>query len=183
MALSRDEEVALVRRALAGDESAEERLVTGHLGLVKTLARRHRGRGVDDDDLVQIGLLEVLLTIRRFEPERGLRISTLATIRCLKAMRAAVAKAERAWSGRVSLDRLGGHPARPAADLDSAMLLDEVAAAIGELTIAEREVLDRHFGSGAWTYRRIGLAMGRSKPAVGRLKRKAVSKLRLRLVA
>lgn len=56
----------------------EDQLVRSQLGLVWRLARQHRVRGVDLEDLVQEGALGLLEAIRRFEPRRGVRLSTYA---------------------------------------------------------------------------------------------------------
>jgi RNA polymerase sigma-B factor len=54
-------------------------LVEIHLPLVRYLAHRFNGRGEPTDDLLQIGIIGLLQSIDRFEPERGLEFSTFAT--------------------------------------------------------------------------------------------------------
>jgi RNA polymerase sigma-32 factor len=56
----------------------EARLVASQTGLVWKLARSHRLRGPDLEDLVQEGLLGLLVAVRRFDPGRGVRLSTYA---------------------------------------------------------------------------------------------------------
>jgi RNA polymerase sigma-32 factor len=77
--LSRDDELRLVdeyRRT--GDSHLEERLVRAQLGLVQQLSRGHHAAGVDAEDLQQEGALGLLQAIRRFDPRRGVRLSTYA---------------------------------------------------------------------------------------------------------
>ena len=45
----------LLKRALAGDEIAVSTLMENNLGLVRSIALRFRDRGVEYEDLVQIG--------------------------------------------------------------------------------------------------------------------------------
>ena len=72
------EERELARRAEAGDEEALHRLVTSHLRLVIAIARRYRGWGLPMNELIQQGALGLVRAVRRFDPERGVRLSTYA---------------------------------------------------------------------------------------------------------
>lgn len=55
----------------AGDHSARQRLIELYLPLVRSLARRYRLAGVEQDDLVQAGSIGLINAIDRFDPERG----------------------------------------------------------------------------------------------------------------
>jgi RNA polymerase sigma-32 factor len=74
--MSAPEEQALAARARDGDRAAAERLVKAHYGLVVRTAMRLRGRGCSFEDLLQQGQLGLLIAIRRFDPTRGVRLST-----------------------------------------------------------------------------------------------------------
>lgn len=76
--LARDEEAELVRRAEAGDGEALRRLVGSHLRYVIKIARRYRGWGLPMNELIQQGTLGLVQAVRRFDPERGVRLSTYA---------------------------------------------------------------------------------------------------------
>lgn len=76
--LTGDEERDLLVHAQAGDRRAQQRLVMAHHGLIVRAAARLRARGCTFDDLLQQGRLGVLLAIRRFDPRRGVRLSTYA---------------------------------------------------------------------------------------------------------
>jgi RNA polymerase sigma-B factor len=56
-----------------------ERLIESHLPLVRTLARRHAGRGESLDDLVQIGAIGLIKASERFDASRGVAFATFAT--------------------------------------------------------------------------------------------------------
>jgi len=64
----------------AGDSAAGEQLMLHNWRLVVSLAMRYRNRGVELEDLIQLGNLGLWETVRRWEPERGLRFSTYAVI-------------------------------------------------------------------------------------------------------
>ena len=77
--LTAAEEQDLARRWAAGDRVAYERLYQQNQPLVASIARRYQGQGVDLADLLQEGGLGLLTAIGRFDPARGLKLSTSAT--------------------------------------------------------------------------------------------------------
>lgn len=68
----------LISAAQLGDKSAKERLVTENSGLIWSVARRYFGRGVDADDLYQLGCVGFLKAIDGFDLEYGTQFSTYA---------------------------------------------------------------------------------------------------------
>jgi RNA polymerase sigma-32 factor len=76
--LAPSEEMELARRAEAGDQEALHRLVASHLRFVIAIARRYRGWGLPMNELIQQGTLGLLQAVRRFDPARGVRLSTYA---------------------------------------------------------------------------------------------------------
>ncbi len=73
-----DENLIYLERYAAGDSSAEDELVQRNSGLVNGIAHRFRGRGVEFEDLVQIGNIGMLKAIRSFDLSRGNAFSTYA---------------------------------------------------------------------------------------------------------
>lgn len=57
---------------------ATERLIELNSGLVRNIAMRFRDRGVDMEDLLQIGTIGLIRAIRSFDAERGTQLSTYA---------------------------------------------------------------------------------------------------------
>lgn len=72
----------LIEKAQQGGEyeaaQATEELILLNRGLVKNIALRFRERGLDFDDLMQIGTIGLLKAIRSFDLERGTCFSTYA---------------------------------------------------------------------------------------------------------
>lgn len=68
----------LLRRAQSGDREASEALVIGNSGLIWSIARRYFGRGVDPDDLYQLGCLGFLKAVEGFDLDYGTQFSTYA---------------------------------------------------------------------------------------------------------
>lgn len=68
----------LLRRAREGDKSAKDALVSANLGLVHHIVKRFIGRGVETEDLFQIGSIGLLKAIEHFNMELGVQFSTYA---------------------------------------------------------------------------------------------------------
>lgn len=62
----RDNE-ALLKKAQAGDEKAFEEIISSNMGLVKRIALKFTDRGVDFEDLVQIGAIGMIKAVRSFD--------------------------------------------------------------------------------------------------------------------
>ena len=67
-----------LRRAQAGDKAAREGLVQENIGLVKSIVSRYTARGVDKEDLYQIGMVGLLKAIDYFDLNYDVRFSTYA---------------------------------------------------------------------------------------------------------
>ncbi len=77
--LEQHEELELSRKwRETGDISAAHRLVTSHLRLVAKIAFRYRGYGLPIGDLIAEGNIGMMQAVKRFEPEKGFRLSTYA---------------------------------------------------------------------------------------------------------
>ncbi len=61
-----------------GDEKSLHRLTNAYMRLVVAVARRHKGYGLPEADLIQEGAIGLMQAANRFEPERGFRFSTYA---------------------------------------------------------------------------------------------------------
>lgn len=68
----------LIHLAQAGDRDAAEKLVTENAGLIWAVARRFLGRGVETDDLYQLGCMGFLKAVDGFDPSFGTQFSTYA---------------------------------------------------------------------------------------------------------
>jgi len=90
-----ERERRLLRAARRGDSGARERLVTGHLGLVRQVASRYRGVGLPFDDLVQEGSIGLLEAIDRFDPRRQPCFEAFARFRIRRAIRNALTEQAR----------------------------------------------------------------------------------------
>ncbi len=77
--LSAEEEVALGRRwKEREDVDAARQLVLSHLRLVVAVSRNYLGYGLPHADLIQEGNVGLMKAVRRFDPERGVRLVSFA---------------------------------------------------------------------------------------------------------
>ena len=70
--------VELIARSRAGDPKAADRLVEENTGLIWAVAKRYFGRGVEPDDLFQLGSIGFLKAVEGFDPAFGTQFSTYA---------------------------------------------------------------------------------------------------------
>ena len=77
--LTREQERDLAERIRNGDEEAKEEMIVSNLRLVISIAKRHRGRGLDLMDMIQEGSVGLMRAVEKFNPEKGSKLSTYAT--------------------------------------------------------------------------------------------------------
>jgi len=77
--LSAEEEQRLARKFRSEDDvEAARQLVLSHLRLVVAIARGYMGYGLPQGDLIQEGNIGLMKAVRRFDPERGVRLVSFA---------------------------------------------------------------------------------------------------------
>lgn len=70
--------ISLIEKAQNGDQNAVETLILENNGLIWSIVRRYIGRGIDSDDLYQLGSLGFIKAIRGFDINYGTQFSTYA---------------------------------------------------------------------------------------------------------
>ena len=68
----------LIRLAQTGDHEASERLVNENSGLIWAVVKRFTGRGIETDDLYQLGCLGFIKAVNGFDLNFGTQFSTYA---------------------------------------------------------------------------------------------------------
>ncbi|MEA3070350.1 MAG: polymerase sigma-32 factor, partial [Alphaproteobacteria bacterium] len=61
-----------------GDRDAADKLVTSHLRLAVKIAMGYRGYGLPISELISEGNIGLMQAVKRFEPDRGFRLTTYA---------------------------------------------------------------------------------------------------------
>ena len=76
--LSQEETIELLKKAKLGDEDAKNRLVAGNFPLIKSVLKRYQFKGVEYDDLYQLGCVGFLKAINNFDEKFNVKFSTYA---------------------------------------------------------------------------------------------------------
>ncbi len=76
--LTREEEIALARKAARGDEKARQHLIKANLRLVVKIARRYAHLSLSLLDLVEEGNLGLMRAVNKFDVRKGNKLSTYA---------------------------------------------------------------------------------------------------------
>lgn len=143
--LTPEHESALARRLRdEQDLSAARELVLSHLRLVVSVARQYLGYGLPHADLIQEGNVGLMKAVKRFDPERGVRLVSFAVhwikaeiheyiVRNWRMVKVATTKAQRKLFFNLRSMRPDGQT------LDSKQV-DEIAAHLNVRTEDVREM-------------------------------------------
>lgn len=74
--LSHEETLALIKLAQAGDERAKNTLIEENSPLVKSVIKRFIGKGIEYDDLYQLGCLGFIKAVNHFDTNFNVKFST-----------------------------------------------------------------------------------------------------------
>ena len=73
-----DHTIALIQKSHEGDKAAREQLVEENVGLIWCVVKRFYGRGIENEDLFQIGSIGLLKAIDKFDLSYDVKFSTYA---------------------------------------------------------------------------------------------------------
>lgn len=152
-----------IRAAQSGDREAAGRLIEENSGLIWSIAKRFFGRGVDADDLYQLGCVGFLKAIDGFDESFGTRFSTYAVPKIsgeirrflrddgtVKVSRGIKEQAAQIKSARLALEqRIGREPNISELAAETGFSPEEIAFA--EVATGPAESLQRETGEDGFT--------------------------------
>lgn len=77
--LTKEQEIALFKKIVAGDKKAQQEMIEANLRLVVSIAKKFQGRGVSMLDLISEGNIGLMKGIGRFKLSYGVKLSTYAS--------------------------------------------------------------------------------------------------------
>jgi len=158
-----DERLELIRRARNGEREASERLVEENAGLIWSVARRYFGRGVEPDDLYQLGCVGFLKAIEGFDIGYGTQFSTYAVPKisgeirrflrddgAVKVSRSVKEQAAKIRQARILLEqRIGREPKMSELAAETGLSPEEIAFA--ETATGPADSIQRESGEDGFT--------------------------------
>lgn len=152
-----------IRLAKNGDTEAAGRLVEENSGLIWSVARRFFGRGVDADDLYQLGCVGFLKAIEGFDESFGTKFSTYAVPKisgeirrflrddgAIKVSRSIKEQAAQIRQARITLEqRLAREPTMSELARETGFTPEDIAFA--ETATGPAESLQRESGDDGFT--------------------------------
>ena len=150
----------LLEAAVQGDEQACEQMLRDNSGLIWSIVRRYYGRGVEPDDLYQLGCLGFIKAVKGFDLTFGTQFSTYAVPKiageirrflrddgAVKVSRSVREQAAMIFAARERLkNALGREPVLSELSEEAGLRPEEIAQC--ELAVAEPESLQRETGDG-----------------------------------
>ena len=150
----------LLEAAVQGDEQACEQMLRDNSGLIWSIVRRYYGRGVEPDDLYQLGCLGFIKAVKGFDLTFGTQFSTYAVPKiageirrflrddgAIKVSRGIREQAATIFAAREKLkNTLGREPVLSELSEEAGLRPEEIAQC--ELAVAEPESLQRETGDG-----------------------------------
>ena len=158
-----DTRIELIRRAQQGERAASQRLVEEIAGLIWSVARRYFGRGVEPDDLYQLGCVGFLKAIEGFDTGYGTQFSTYAVPKIsgeirrflrddgtVKVSRGIKEQAAKIRQARVVLEqRIGREPKMSELSAETGLSPEEIAFA--ETATGPADSIHRESGEDGFT--------------------------------
>jgi RNA polymerase sigma-B factor len=150
-----------------GDVRARHELVERMLPLVRHIARRYADRGEPMDDLIQVGCVGLINSIDRFDPDRGVRLSTFAAPTVAGEIKRHFR--DRAWSVRIPRDlqelsaRLSKATERLSTELGRSPSVAELAEAVER---TPHDVLEALQGAQSYTASSLDESLGEGRTAL-----------------
>lgn len=153
----------LLEAAAQGDEQACEQMLRENSGLIWSIVRRYYGRGVEPDDLYQLGCLGFIKAVKGFDFAFGTQFSTYAVPKiageirrflrddgAVKVSRSMKERAQGIRTARTRLEQtLGREPTLSELAAETGLEPEEIAAA--ETATGPTESLQRENGETGFT--------------------------------
>ena len=194
--LSEKEEKETFLKMKVGDKHAEEKLIRHNLRLVAHISKKYKNSNIDTEDLISIGTIGLMKSIKTFDYSRGNSFSTYAS-RCIENeilmyfrktsnLKAEVSLDEPLnvdWDGNELLlsDILGTENDEISRGIETQNEHDILKNLVAALPPRERQIMEMRFGMFGYeeyTQKQIADCLGISQSYISRLEKRIIDKLK-----
>ena len=194
--LTKDEEKAIMKSIMNGDESGKEKLIVHNLRLVVYIAKRFETAGANIEDLISIGTIGLIKAVNTFKPDKNIKLATYAS-RCIEneilmfLRKSSQLKNEVSideplntdWDGNELLlcDVLGSDPDIINRDIESELECSQLLEAVKNLNSRESLIMELRFGLNGrqeHTQKQVADYLGISQSYISRLEKKIIKRLK-----
>ena len=195
-----EEELELVTKLSAGDESVKDKLIEHNLRLVVYIARRFENTGVDLDDLVSVGTVGLIKAVNSFNVSKNIKLATYAS-RCIEneilmhLRKSVKIKSEVSFDEPLNIDWdgnelclsdvLGTDSDTVYKKIENSVEEELLISALNRLNDREREIMQLRFGLNGdeeKTQKEVADMLGISQSYISRLEKKILSRLKKEFV-
>ena len=194
--LKGQDELDVIERMEAGDESAKQKLIEHNLRLVVYIARRFENTGINLEDMISIGTIGLIKAIGTYRRDKNIKLATYAS-RCIEneilmhIRKISNQKTEVSLDEPINMDYDGNELLLSDVlgtdeDIISRSLEDDVdlhllRQALCQLPSREREIVEMRFGLAGrkeLTQKEVASVLGISQSYISRLEKRIMLRLR-----
>ena len=198
--LKGQDELDVIERMEAGDESAKQKLIEHNLRLVVYIARRFENTGINLEDMISIGTIGLIKAIGTYRRDKNIKLATYAS-RCIEneilmhIRKISNQKTEVSLDEPINMDYDGNELLLSDVlgtdeDIISRSLEDDVdlhllRQALCQLPSREREIVEMRFGLAGrkeLTQKEVASVLGISKSYISRLEKRIMLRLRKEMI-
>lgn len=198
--LKGQDELDVIERMEAGDESAKQKLIEHNLRLVVYIARRFENTGINLEDMISIGTIGLIKAIGTYRRDKNIKLATYAS-RCIEneilmhIRKISNQKTEVSLDEPINMDYDGNELLLSDVlgtdeDIISRSLEDDVdlhllRQALRQLPSREREIVEMRFGLAGrkeLTQKEVASVLGISQSYISRLEKRIMLRLRKEMI-
>lgn len=195
--LTREEEVSVFSKLIAGDPHARELLIVHNLRLVVFIAKKFDTSGIGLEDLISIGTIGLIKAVETFRPDKNIKFATYAS-RCIENEILMFLRKASQYRGEISIDEplnvdwdgnelllsdvLGTDDDIVSRGIEWESERESLLSAVADLPEREREIMELRFGlhgKKEMTQKEVADKIGISQSYISRLEKKIIRKLRV----
>ena len=194
--LNVEKEAEYIKKLEEGDPKAEELLIEHNLRLVVYISKRFENTGIMTDDLISIGSIGLIKSIKTFKSDKNIKLATYAS-RCIENEILMFLRKNNIQRNEISLDEplnidwdgnelllsdiLGTDCDSVYKDLETDIEKEMLKCAMEKLSPREKMIMEMRFGlcnNTEMTQKEVADSLGISQSYISRLEKKIIQRLK-----